>query len=174
MPQLKEREFARRQHRALGLFLIIQCWVKHADGLILKRVHLERLISLERFKGKRMKWLETDLKEFFPYQRPLYSGPQQSLSKFLVSRVPFDQYSTEQIANPTAVVDPPADGRRQIALCSLWPRATVTDVGNPFFADSINYDERSLSAYLTLLAQGQIRVATIPLRSTKSRSATAV
>ena len=174
MPQPKEREFARRQHRSLALFLMIQCWVKHADGLILKRSHLERLISLQRFKGKRMKWLELDLKEFFPYQRPLYSGTPETLSKFLVSRVPFDQYSTDQIANPRELVDDATNGR-QIALFSLWPRPTAKalesakDRWHPFFADLINYDERSLSAYLTLLAQGQIRVRTIPVLSTKPR-----
>lgn len=79
----------------------------------------------------------------------------------------------EQIANPRELVDTPGDGRRQIALCSIWPRATAAAGSNPFFADSINYDERSLSAYLTLLAQGQIRIATIPLASTKPRHAAA-
>jgi hypothetical protein len=176
MPQPKEREFARRQHRSLGLFLMVQCWVKQTDGLILKRVHLERLISLERFRGERMKWLKTDLKEFFPYQQPLYSGTPETLSKFLVSRVPFDQYSTEQISNPRKQVDPSTNGLRQIALCSLWPRVTsktLEAATRPFFADVINYDERALSAYLMLLAQGQIRVGTIPLLSDKLRHATA-
>jgi hypothetical protein len=32
----------------------------------------------------------------------------------------------------------------------------------PFFADSANYDERLLSSYLSLLAQGQIAARTIP------------
>jgi len=169
MPQNKEREFARRQHRSLALFLMIQCWVKHTDGLILKRTHLERLISLERFKGKRMKWLAIDLKEFFPFQKPVYSEPPETLKNFLVSRVPFDKYSTEQIANPKEIIDDPEDGRRHIALFSLWSRPTskaletAGDGLHPFFVDLINYDERSLSAYLTLLAQGQIRVGTIPL-----------
>jgi len=40
---------------------------------------------------------------------------------------------------------------------------------HPFFADLINYDERSLSAYLTLLAQGPIRVRTIPMLSSAKR-----
>jgi hypothetical protein len=179
MVQKKEREFARRQHRSLALFLMIQCWVKHADGLILKRSHLERLIRLERFRGERMKWLKIDLKEFFPYQEALYSAPArgvaETLSKFLVSRVPFDQYSTEQIANPTELVDDATGGRRQIALFSLWPKPTAKALEtasaglHPFFADLINYDERSLSAYLTLLTQGLIRVSTIPLPSSTQR-----
>jgi hypothetical protein len=175
MVQKKEREFARRQHRSLALFLMIQCWVKHADGLVLKRSHLERLMRLERFRGERMKWLKIDLKEFFPYQEALYSGIPETLSKFLVSRVPFDQYATEQIANPTELVDDSAGGRRQIVLFSLWPKPTAKALEtasaglHPFFADLINYDERSLSAYLTLLAKGLIRVSTIPLPSPTQR-----
>lgn len=134
----------------------------------MRRVHLERLISLERFKGKRMKWLELDLKEFFPFQQPLYSGTPETLSKLLVSRFPFEQYSSEELRSPKEFIED-ADGKRpRIALFSLWTKPKAKDIESPadglhsFFADLMNYDERSLSAYLTLLAQGMIRVQTIP------------
>jgi hypothetical protein len=153
MVQKKEREFARRQHRSLALFLMIQCWVKKTDGLVLKRSHLERLISLERFKGKRMKWLGIDLREFFPYQRPLYSGTPETLSKFLVSRFPFEQYATEELVNPKEFVEDSGENRPRIALFSLWTKPKAKDIETPvdgvhsFFTDLVNYDERSLSAY---------------------------
>jgi hypothetical protein len=147
---------------------MIQCWVKKADGLVLRRAHLERLISLERFKGKRMKWLELDLREFFPYQQPLYSGTPETLSKLLVSRFPFEQYSSDELKSPKEFIED-ADGKRpRLAVFSLWtkPKAksleSSADGLHSFFTDLVNYDERSLSAYLTLLAQGQIRVQTIP------------
>lgn len=60
------------------------------------------------------------------------------------------------------------DGGPRIALFELWeasrPTGTVKVFESvvPFFADSANYDERFLSSYLALLAQGQISPHSLP------------
>jgi hypothetical protein len=98
------------------------------------------------------------------YTRPLHSGTPETLSKLLVSRFPFEQYSSDELRSPKEFIED-ADGTRpRIALLSLWPKLTAkslessADGLHPFFTNLVNYDERSLSAYLTLLAQGQIPV----------------
>jgi hypothetical protein len=168
MAQKKEKEFARRQHRSLALFLVIQCWVKKTDGLILKRPQLERFISLERFRDKRIKWLEIDPKEFFPYQKYVHSGTPETLSRVYVSRLPLEKYSSEELTNPKELIEESIDKHPRIALLSMWSKPKAKDIEKsvdwlqPLFTDLVNYDERLLSAYLSLLAQGQIRVQNIP------------
>ena len=54
MKQIDVREGAKRQHRAISLFAVIQCWLKQLDGIALQRHHLERLLGLERFKKTRV------------------------------------------------------------------------------------------------------------------------
>ena len=168
MVQKKEREFARRQHRALILFLVVQCWIKKTDGLVIRRSHLERLISMERFRDKRIKWLELDLKEFFPYQKYLYSGIPETLSSVYVSRFPLEQFSPDEVTHPKEFLEENSENRQRIALCSLWTKPKLKDLEksvdglHPFFTGLTNYDERLLSAYLMLLAQGQIRIGSIP------------
>lgn len=58
------REHARRQHRMIGLYAVVQCWQRKLDSLFFKRVDLERLLGLERFKRERVEWLREDLKPF--------------------------------------------------------------------------------------------------------------
>jgi len=57
MKQIDLREGARRQHRSIALFAVVQCWLRNLDGLVLDRQNLERLVGLERFKGTRVDWL---------------------------------------------------------------------------------------------------------------------
>ena len=93
MKQIDLREGARRQHRAISLFAVIQCWIHNVDGVAFERPHLERLIGLERFRESRIEWLQTDLKEFFPYQKAY--PPRRTARSFealLVSRLPLDGY----------------------------------------------------------------------------------
>jgi len=68
MKQIDVREGALRQHRMIGLFSLIQCWIRNLDGVLLQREHLERLIGIERFKNIRIEWLQEDLSEFFSFQ----------------------------------------------------------------------------------------------------------
>src|SRR5258708_2930922 len=87
MKQIDLREGARRQHRTLALFAVIQCWMRDLDGLVFERSQLERLLGLERFKQTRVKWLKEDMREFFPKQRSLWrTYPQRSFSSLYVSR----------------------------------------------------------------------------------------
>lgn len=61
----------------------------------------------------------------------------------------------------------PASGPR-IALFKIWKTPIKKDLQLHFesialfFVDSANFDERFLSAYLTLLAQGQISPHSLP------------
>ena len=125
-------------------------------------------ISLERFRGERLKWLELDLKEFFPYQKYLYSGTPETLSSVYVSRFPLEQFAPDEVTHPKEFLEESSENRPRIALCSLWTKPKLKDLEKSadglqsFFTDLTNYDERLLSAYLMLLAQGQIRVRSIP------------
>mgnify|MGYP001613467450 FL=1 len=90
MKQVAVREGARRQHRIISLFAVVQCWIRGLDGLCFDREHLERLIGLTKFKSKRLKWLEKDIDEFFPHQELLtYSGTEKFASLY-ISRIPFE------------------------------------------------------------------------------------
>jgi hypothetical protein len=83
MKQIDTREGARRRHRIIALFAVIQCWIKALDGIVLRRNQLESLLGLERFKRERIGWLREDLKEFFPYQEIFVrQGSSITLSSF--------------------------------------------------------------------------------------------
>ena len=82
------REGARRQHRAVSLFAVIQCWLRQLDGVAFQRPHLERLLGLHRFKRARMNWLKEDFEDFFPHCKIIKrAGTINSLSSVIVSRV---------------------------------------------------------------------------------------
>jgi hypothetical protein len=167
LKQIDVREGARRQHRTISLFAVIQCWQKGIDGLVFKRRHMERLLGLERFKKKRVQWLKEDLEELFPYQETFWSN-KKSFSSLFVSRMPLKEFiprgnmSTERRIKNIAKEGP------KIELFRMWERSKPEKIQQlfegaiPFFADYANYDERLLASYLSLLAQGQISVSSIP------------
>lgn len=169
MKQIDLREGARRQHRTAALFAVIQCWLRNLDGLALTRQHLTRLIGLERFKGTRVEWLLEDLSDFFPYQEIYWiSGKQNSLSSLFLSRIELKPYlpsGTMTTAKRIEGISP--DGPR-IATFKIWPQPKQDEVlkafeaAIPFFADAVNYDERLLASYLSLLCQGQISPQSLP------------
>lgn len=169
MKQIDLREGARRQHRTAALFAVIQCWLRNLDGLVFSRQHLERLIGLERFKGTRVKWLREDLSEFFPYQEVYWlTGKENSLGSLYVCRRKLKPYlPTGSMRDQKRIEGIPTNGPR-IAMFKMWRRPNkkkvlqAFDAAFPFFADAANYDERLLSAYLTLLAQGQISSKSLP------------
>lgn len=66
MKQIDVEEGAKRQHRTVALFCVIQCWVRGLDGVILNRSDIERLVGIERFKETRIDWITRDFAEFFP------------------------------------------------------------------------------------------------------------
>lgn len=168
MKQIDLREGAKRQHRTLALFAVIQCWMRDLDGLMFERSQLERLLGLERFKQTRIDWLKEDMREFFPHQRSLWvTSPQRSFSSLYASRKPLPPFPVG-IDGVGKRIEFLAGEGVKVDSFKIWSRQKVKDLQSsfesmiPFFADSANYDERLLSSYLSLLAQGQIAARSIP------------
>jgi hypothetical protein len=149
---MEVREGARRQHRALGVFAVLQCWMRDLDGIVLERTQLEQLLNLERFKKTRVQWLREDLKPLFPYQFQIRASGSTSFASLFAARrsltYPGGSMSTkeriEAIKQTTGLRFGvlhwnPSNGQRQ-ALGGLGSGA----------------DEKLLSAYVALVAQGQI------------------
>lgn len=168
MKQIDLREGARRQHRAVALFAVIQCWLRRLDGLAFERRHLERLLGLERFKGTRVEWLQEDFREFFPHQRVfLFSGKNNSLGSVVVSRVSLDGALPQGTMSTKVRISSIAEGGPRLGMFELWgePDGDLRQAFEgliPFFADKANFDERFLGSYLALLAQGQISPKSLP------------
>jgi len=168
MKQIDLREGARRQHRTVALFAVVQCWLRNLDGVVLDRRHLERLLGLERFKGTRVDWLQEDLRELFPHQAVFWqTGKNRSLHSIFASRVSLDAMARGSMSTATRIAKATADGSLRIALFELWgePPKNLNDAFEgflPFFAQRANFDERFLTSYLALLAQGQISPRSLP------------
>lgn len=169
MKQIDLREGARRQHRTLSLFAVVQCWIRALDGIAFQRKHLERVLGLTRFKRTRVDWLAEDLREFFPHQSIYWLTKRpDSLNGLIVSRIPVQRHiPTGSMKLQKRVEGIDSSGPR-IGMFEIWriptPAAGAKAFESlvPFFADSANYDERFLSAYLALLAQGQISPHSLP------------
>jgi hypothetical protein len=169
MRQIDLREGARRQHRAISLFAVIQCWIRNLDGAALERTYFERLIGLKKFKRARVKWLQEDLKEFFQYQKIYWgSGTPRSFQCLVLCRSEFKKFLPSgplAIRNGAFRMRP---GGPKIELFRMWSEPTKKQMTGsfegviPFFADEVNYDERFLSSYLSLLVQGQISPHNLP------------
>ena len=169
MKQIDLREGARRQHRSLSLFAVIQCWMRNLDGLAFQRKQLERILGLDRFKQSRVEWLEEDLKEFFPYvQKCLFEKKKNSLGSLIVCKVPFAEHLPQGAMTAKARIEKMSPDAPRIALFELWTIPSSDTLSKdfecllPFFSDSANYDERFLTSYLFLLAQGQISPHDLP------------
>lgn len=169
MKQIDLREGARRQHRMLAVFAVLQCWLRCLDGVVLKKTHLQRILGLKRFKRTRVNWLREDLREFFPYQTVFWvsgkmdaEGELNSFACLWVCRrtlegiIPQGEMSTEK-----RLAALPSSGP-QLKLLTLWPESLSKETQRaftesaPFLADTANYDERLLTSYLSLLCSGQI------------------
>lgn len=167
MKQIDLREGARRQHRTVALFAVLQCWIRNLDGVVLERRHFERLLGLDRFKRKRVTWLQEDLRELFPHQAVFWiTGKNSSLHSIYASRVPLDALPQGSMPTATRISRATSAGLR-IARFDLWaePSKNLNEAFEglvPFFAERANFDERFLSSYLALLAQGQISPHTLP------------
>jgi hypothetical protein len=87
------RETCRRQHRIVGNYLAMQAWLSKLDCFVLMRTDLENFIKLKKFKSTRIKWLQTDLTPWFPYQKVFRKNSALSSIQFLfLSRVPMDKF----------------------------------------------------------------------------------
>jgi hypothetical protein len=168
MKQIDLREGARRQHRAVGLFAVIHCWLRGLDGLAFQRRQLERLLGLERFKGTRVEWLREDFREFFPHQEVFWAtGKNHSLHSLVLSRVPLTGALPTGAMSTAARIANMRPGGPRVALFEMWAEPTkglneAFEGLVPFFADRANFDERFLASYLALLAQGQISPQKLP------------
>lgn len=137
---LFNRELARYQHRTISLFCAIQCWTNGWDGIRVSRDQLEQLLVLERFKSRRVEWMEEDFLELFPYQHKNYPS---FFHSFELSRRAFEE-------------------RPVIGECIIPERAFVDNIDTlgkqllPSFSYANNDTERMLIAYLWLLANGRI------------------
>ena len=152
--QIEDREGARRQHRMIGLFAVLQCWRRQLDGVVIEHSDLLRLIGLNVIKPKRAEWIKEDLKSFFPYIEAKWPT-RQFIGKFWLSRVPFERDALARTS--------------KIQQFHLWDDVKLEtlskhEIFSPFLpqAGSANIDERLLTSYLTLLAQGQIPLDSIP------------
>jgi hypothetical protein len=169
--QIDLREGARRQHRAAAIFAVIQCWLRGLDGVVIERSHLERIIGIERFKKKRVLWLKEDFKEFFPFQSVYWTrgkrgaaGELNSFACLWVSRRDLVPYLPKLPKSSDARLRKlgSLDGAPKMAEFKLWPRPSSGEIEEafaasvPFFAESVNFDERLLATYLSLLCSGQI------------------
>jgi hypothetical protein len=167
MKQIDLREGARRQHRAVALVAVVQCWLRGLDGIVFDRRHLERLPGLKRFKRTRVGWLQEDFAEFFPFQEVYWLGP-GSLGSVFLARMPIeDALPGGRMSDEQRIAGIPPGGPK-LALFQIWSSPNASRLREafdglvPFFSDRANFDERFLSAYLALMAQGQISPRKLP------------
>jgi len=149
------------------MYAMIFCWLEGVDGIGIARRELERLLGLKRFKKTRVEWLMTDLKELFPYQIPYWSTRNRdSIGALIIARKPIEPYLAKGALTLEKRLVGISDGGPRLAKLELWSLKDA-ELGGvfrslaPFLTDRANYDERLLSAYLALLAQGQIRARSI-------------
>lgn len=59
------RDYYRREHRTIGHYLMIQCWMEGSETLELHREDLRRLLETEQLRSERLEWLLEDLQPWF-------------------------------------------------------------------------------------------------------------
>jgi hypothetical protein len=162
--QKDDREGARRQDRALAVYSVLQSWIRNLDGIVLDRCHLERVLRLRRFKRARVLWIQEDLRDLFPHQKPYwYTRDKDSLASLFVSRLPLDEYLDQRsMSDEDRIALIAKNGGPRLGLFRMWPKPDREKLVKtiapaiPFLAEAANFDERMLAAYLSLLSQGQI------------------
>jgi transcriptional regulator with XRE-family HTH domain len=173
-----QRELARQKHRRFAIFAMLQCWANNWTTIVAAREPVERLLGLDRFKGKRREWMKEDFEEVFPYVRVLTGEEVRPVLELMAkSRVRFAKGSDDSFQLLFLSQYPLGRERTQedyesslrVGALTLWDdfrhssdskRVEGVDKskfqGIKFlFADG-QPDERILSAHLALLAQGVI------------------
>ena len=164
--QIAVREGARRQHRVIALYAVIQCWVRKLDAIVIERHDLERLIGLERFRLKRWTWLQKDMEPYFDYIEIIErTGKVKSLGSLYASRVPL-HLPGRALTTEKRVARMQANGLK-IEPLVLWKDdfeedMSIPDFVKPFQTAYGSHDERLLSAYLMLLSQGHLSPMSLP------------
>ncbi|MEF2277975.1 hypothetical protein V3W47_06650 [Deinococcus sp. YIM 134068] len=168
MKQIDVREGARRQHRIVGLFCVLQCWQRGLDGVRISREQLKRLLGLEKFKTVRCQWMLEDLGEYFQYRRTYPEIKVRHRTIDFGDR-PYT-FSTESIDGSLEFVEISRvnfESASRIESLLIWKMINSKEEGileafAPFMSESANYDERLMSSYLSLLCQGQISPSQLP------------
>jgi DNA-binding transcriptional regulator YiaG len=173
----QQRELARQKHRRFALFAMLQCWANDWTTLIAERGQIERLLGLDRFKGKRLEWMKEDFEEVFPSVKILDAEESRQLWERFKQRVKFSRGNDDSfqllflskypLGRERTSEDFESSSR--LGMLALWDdfrqssdstRIEGVDKakfqGIKFlFADG-QPDERILAAHLALLAQGVI------------------
>jgi hypothetical protein len=129
---------------------------------VIERLHLERLIGLERFKLKRAEWLREDMKSYFPFVRTIdYVGRQNSLASLYACRIAFDLPGSRPMSTKDRLELIRHTGLKMETLL-LWDQRPLARGDDFFLEPFVRHDERLLIAYLTLLAQGHMAPQSLP------------
>lgn len=175
MKQIDLREGARRQHRVVALYAVLQCWVKRLDGIIIDRAHLERLLGLKRFKDTRMEWIKEDFLEYFRFVTLYkYTHAENSLGSLYVSMKQMEGViPTGEMKDSVRLAGIPAGGPK-FEMFQIWPspdkQGTLQafSASAPLFAAAANYDEHILTAYFAMLVNGQTSLKQLFPKQNKS------
>ena len=167
--QVEVREGARRQHRSIAVFGVIQCWMRNLDGLVFLRSDLMRLVGLEKIRGTRVSYIEEDFEQLFPYRKSVFHPEiKNNYLGLFASRVPFEEYLADSEATFAEQIKSLKKKKVRIDFFDIWRKPerkelrALSEGVAPFFADALNYDERFLLSYLTLLVNGQILPRDLP------------
>jgi hypothetical protein len=68
----RDQFLAERQHKVLGLYLAICCWINKLDAIVLERSDFLKFLGLERVKRARVNNFQSDIKKWFPHQYPYF------------------------------------------------------------------------------------------------------
>lgn len=128
----EHRLACQRQHRVLGHFLAIQAWLRGVDCLVLERDDLEAFLGLKRFKEERVRWLQADLRPWFPYQVPLEQGTSRySLHSLYLSRLPIDGWlSTERLETAQRLAQMSPESPKTVAFSETLEQSRLLKEGD--------------------------------------------
>jgi len=164
MRSVELREDARRQHRAIALLGVLQCWNQGWDGIVLEREELERVLKLRRFRKTRLKWLRDDVLEAFPYMKSI-NYTTGELASLYVSRKPFEMpFSARPLRTEERIARLKEEQSVVFGAFRLWGEPEYRALRKvssvfPALADDGNLDQRLLTATLALIGQGLLTVS---------------
>jgi hypothetical protein len=150
------REGARRQHRMIGLYAMVQCWAKGLDGMFITRRQLERLLGISRFRMERLAWLKEDIRGFFPICDHYVKLNTETFHSLLVSRRRFDDETAARKAGLLGDLMLWTDIDR--ALPKTNPKHSLHDI---FETEFENAHARFLSTCLALISQGLLDASSL-------------
>jgi hypothetical protein len=64
-----DRDACSRSHRILGAYLVLRTWKRRADCVVVGRRESLACLGVGKVREQRLRWLEEDIKDFFPYQK---------------------------------------------------------------------------------------------------------